>query len=99
RALESNDRGTPERRARFETKILAQCATIADATVRGHYISDMRRRLRELWHPAPPFSRNAGRRQRFPGQRPPGQRFPGQRFPGENDVSPELKAMVGAGLD
>ena len=94
RALEANDRGTPERRARFETELLAQCSTIADATVRGHYLSDMRRRLRELWYPAPSFSRGAGRRQRFPGQR-----FPGQRSMGESDVSPELKAMVGAGLD
>jgi DNA primase len=83
RALEANDRATPERRARFETELLALCSTIADATVRSHYLSDMRRRLRELWWEAPAFARTAGRRPRFPRE----------------NVSPELKSMVGGGLE
>jgi DNA primase len=82
RALEVNDRLTPERKARFETDLLAQCTTIADQTVRTHYLTDMRRRLRELWQQAPPPDRRTGRRPRFPVQ---------------SAVSPELKAMVGAG--
>jgi hypothetical protein len=39
-------------------RLLAQCSTIADATVRGHYLP-MCRRLRELWYPAP-SARGAG---------------------------------------
>ena len=92
RALETNDRATPERRARFETELLAQCSTIADAAVRGHYLSDMRRRLRELWQKAPALAR-PGRRPRFPARH-----VAVQRFSGESDVSPELRAMVATGL-
>ncbi len=84
RALDANDRLTPERKARFETELLGQCAGIADQTVRTHYLADMRRRLRELWYQAPNPDRRTGRRPRFPVQ---------------NEVSRELKAMVGAGLD
>ena len=85
RALDANDRLTPERKARFETELLGQCAGIADQTVRTHYLADMRRRLRELWYQSPLPDRRTGRRPRF--------------FSMPNEVSRELKAMVGAGLD
>jgi DNA primase len=84
RALDANDRLTPERKARFETELLAQCAGIADQSVRTHYLADMRRRLRELWYQAPSPDRRTGRRLRFPVQ---------------SEVSRELKTMVGAGSD
>src|SRR5262245_52593395 len=84
RALDANDRLTPERKARFETELLGQCAGIADQTVRTHYLADMRRRLRELWYQTPSADRRTGRK---------------PRFPVPNAVSRELKAMVGTGLD
>jgi DNA primase len=49
RALDRNDRSTPERRARFEADIRAAANVIADARVRSHYQSELNDRLHGLW--------------------------------------------------
>jgi len=52
RALERNDRATPERRARFETDIEAAIDLIQDIKVRDHYRTSLRQRMRDLWQKA-----------------------------------------------
>jgi len=49
RALERNDRATPERRAQFETDIESATNLIQDAKVRDHYRTLLRQRMRDLW--------------------------------------------------
>jgi len=49
RALERNDRATPERRARFEADVLAAAGVIADPKVRSHYLAELSDRLYGLW--------------------------------------------------
>jgi len=49
RALERNDRATPERRARFEADVRAAAGVIADPKVRGHYLAELSDRLYGLW--------------------------------------------------
>jgi DNA primase len=49
RALDLNDRSTPERRARFEADVRAAAGVIADPTVRSHYIAELSDRLYGLW--------------------------------------------------
>lgn len=67
RAIEMNDRSTPERRAQFERELEQLVGHIADQKVREHYFSDMRTRVRALWS-----GRNEERRFMRPGyaQRP-----------------------------
>jgi len=52
RALERNDRATPERRARFEADLETEVARIANPKVRAHYATEMRFRLKELFRPS-----------------------------------------------
>jgi len=49
RALDVNDRSTPERRARFDADVRAAAGTIAEATVRSHYLAELNDRLQGLW--------------------------------------------------
>ncbi|MDE2445286.1 MAG: DNA primase [Alphaproteobacteria bacterium] len=49
RALDMNDRSTPERRASFEKDLRVQVSQIADETVRKHYLSDLQQRLSDLF--------------------------------------------------
>lgn len=49
RALERNDRHTPERRALFEAELENAVRTIRDDRVRDHYNTALRERLRALW--------------------------------------------------
>jgi DNA primase len=49
RALERNDRATPERRARFEADVRAAAGVIADPKVRSHYLAELSDRLYGLW--------------------------------------------------
>ena len=49
RALNENDRSTPERRAAFEKDLRIQLSHIADETVRKHYLSDLTERLATLF--------------------------------------------------
>ncbi len=49
RALQMNDRSTPERRAQFEREVFDLVRQIGDEKVREHYRSDMAERIRALW--------------------------------------------------
>ncbi len=51
RALDENDRLSPERKASFEKDLRAFVGTIGDETVRRHYLDDMRQRLASLFQP------------------------------------------------
>ena len=78
RALDENDRATPERKAAFERDIRALAGTIKDETVRRHYLDDLRQRFQTLWGtnraPAAGQTRAQGARtfqpRLKPGQRP-----------------------------
>jgi DNA primase len=49
RALNENDRGTPERRALFERELKTQLRLIQDETVQKHYLADLQERLNGLF--------------------------------------------------
>ena len=80
RALEQNDRSTPERRAQFEKDLRSLLNTIGDEAVKKHYLAEFSERLRALFQPMggnrgaggrrQPFSRTAGNRPFKPNQRP-----------------------------
>lgn len=53
RALDGNDRSTPERRAQFERDLEAEVARIGDGKVRQYYGADVGRRIRSLFGAAP----------------------------------------------
>ncbi len=61
RALERNDRATPERRAQFDSDIENAVGQIADPKVREHYRTSLRQRMRDLWQKSgqkrPPFKK------------------------------------------
>lgn len=67
RAVESNDRSTPERRAQFERELEGEVARIGDSKVRQYYAADVGGRIRSLFGPAPakrwrtPFPRFGGK--------------------------------------
>jgi DNA primase len=63
RAMESNDRATPERRAQFERDLEAEVSRIGEIKVRQHYAADIAGRIRSLFGHA----RAAGRRFSLPG--------------------------------
>ncbi len=72
RALDGNDRATPEQRARLEQDLEQAVARIDDAKVRSHYHTEIANRLRGLWAPdnvRRPFgnSRNLRGRPNRPG--------------------------------
>ena len=48
RALEQNDRATPERRAQFERELRNLINEIRDDTVKKHYLADVAERLQAL---------------------------------------------------
>jgi DNA primase len=60
RALERNDRSTPERRAQFEADLEQSVHQIQDTKVRDHYKNSFRQRLRDLWQKS--GGRNTARR-------------------------------------
>ena len=91
RALDDNDRATPERRARFETDLLARVAAIADPVVRRHYGDDMRERLARLFRGERTAARPTG------GGRRADWRRPREAWLDRGPVSAELKALAGAG--
>ena len=105
RALELNDRATPERRARFESDLRSSANVIGDAAVRSHYMAELGDRLRGLWaagRRSPP-SRNApgrnseyrGSERQRPGSNPPWARQPWARQPwGVQLPSSELRALA-----
>ncbi len=94
RALEENDRATPERKAQFEKDLRALVSQIGDETVRKHYLADLASRFDQL------FQRNRGVsnfRQRTAGfpQKPwkKGQK----QWETPQPASAKLKAMAAAG--
>jgi DNA primase len=66
RALDVNDRATPERRARFEADLRGAAGTIADPKVRSHYLAELNDRFQGLWA----AGRRSGQSRFTPGQRP-----------------------------
>ncbi|MFW6077867.1 MAG: DNA primase, partial [Hyphomicrobiales bacterium] len=65
RALELNDRSTPERRARFEADIRAAAGVISDPKVRSHYMAELSDRIQGLWA----AGRRSGASRQAPGRR------------------------------
>jgi len=65
RALDQNDRSTPERRAQFEKDLRSLLNTIGDDVVKKHYLAEFAERLRSLFAPAGFTKRVANRRQAF----------------------------------
>ena len=75
RALEGNDRSTPERRAMFERDLRSLINGIGDDVVKKHYLADVGERLRALFQPPGPARSRGGMaspraRPWKPGQRP-----------------------------
>jgi len=74
RALDENDRATPERRALFERELKSLINTIQDDVVKKHYLSDVQERLGALFGRAPSQSRSGTFTPRTPrpkfGQKP-----------------------------
>ena len=98
RALASNDRSTPERKARFEADLMQTVNQIADPTVRKYYQDDMRERVRALFGRAGPASGRRGQGMAgspYPAGRMRGGRF-AQKQPWEMKLpaSPQLKALA-----
>ena len=88
RALDENDRATPERRALFERDLKILINTIGDDVVKKHYLADMQERLAAL------FGRGEGTR-RLGGFTPRGPRPKFGQKPWEvvAPVSAKLKAL------
>ena len=75
RALDQNDRASPERKAAFERDLRVLSATIKDETVRRHYQDDHRLRLATLFGRTPETERRAfNPRTPFKPRLKPGQR-------------------------
>ncbi len=87
RALDENDRATPERRAAFERDLKNLINTIQDDVVKKHYLSDLRDRLGAL------FGRNAPLRRLGTFQpRGPRPKFGQPAWEVQSPVSAQLKA-------
>ncbi|PZF76141.1 DNA primase [Aestuariivirga litoralis] len=80
RALDQNDRSTPERRAQFEKELRSLLNTIADDVVKKHYLAECGERMRALFAPMggnrgpntrrQAFGKTAGNRPFKPNMRP-----------------------------
>ncbi len=92
RALDDNDRASPERRAAFEKDLRVLISQIQDETVRRHYQDDLRERLAVLFQRQPKEAR--GKYQAFAPQQQrrlrPGQRAWDVQMP----ASSRLKAAA-----
>ncbi len=90
RALNENDRSTPERRAAFEKDLRIQLSHIADETVRKHYLSDLQERLNTL------FKGAQGQRRAFTPGKPQARLKWGQKpWELQQPASQKLKALAG----
>lgn len=67
RALDQNDRSTPERRAQFERDLRSTLNTLGDEVVRKHYLAEFSERTRALFQPAGGYRQAGPRRQPFGG--------------------------------
>jgi len=90
RALNENDRATPERRAAFERDLHSLINGIGDDVVKKHYLADLQFRLNELFGGAAPQRRAGGAF--IP--RKPGFRFNQRPWEQQLPVSPQLKALA-----
>ena len=89
RALDENDRTTPERRAAFERDLKSLINTIQDDVVKKHYLSDVQDRLGAL------FGRNAPQRRNGTFQtRGPRAKFGQPAWEVQLPVSAQLKALA-----
>jgi DNA primase len=90
RALDGNDRSTPERRASFEKDLRIQLSQIADETVRKHYLSDLQERLSNLFK-----GQGAARRPFNPGSKAQPRLKWGQKpWELQQPASQKLKALA-----
>jgi DNA primase len=90
RALNENDRATPERRALFERDLKIQLRLIQDETVQKHYLADLQERLNVLFKGQQmsrgPFIKGARGQPRLKyGQKP---------WEAQTAASPQLKALA-----
>jgi DNA primase len=68
RALDQNDRSTPERRAQFERDLRSTLNALGDEVVRKHYLAEFAERTRALFQPAGGYRQAGPRRQPYGGQ-------------------------------
>ena len=99
RALEENDRSTPERRARFEVMLEEATGRIGDDKVRMFYKTEMRQRQRQLWQQGRtvsrkysanrPYRKNRGRQydRNWDNRQPPSRELMAQARTGNNPGS------------
>jgi DNA primase len=94
RALDENDRSSPERRAAFERDLRKVVGTIVDETVRRHYQDDLKARFDDLWGRG-----QVGRSQsRIPSAaRPPRLRIGQRAWEVAMPPSQKLKALAAGG--
>jgi DNA primase len=97
RALDENDRTSPERRAAFEKDLRILVSTIQDETVRRHYQDDVRERLAQLFQKQSGGMGQGGQGRRYQSFAPqPARRLrPGQRaWDVQMPASSRLKAAA-----
>jgi DNA primase len=95
RALDDNDRASPERRAAFEKDLRILVSTIQDETVRRHYQDDVRERLAQLFQKQTGGPGQGRRYQAFAPQQPQRRLRPGQRaWDVQMPASSRLKAVA-----
>ncbi|MGH6908398.1 MAG: DNA primase, partial [Aestuariivirga sp.] len=93
RALDGNDRATPERKAAFERNLRELVLHIGDDSVRKHYLSDIAEKLNSLWQNRKgiAWKKTPAKRRPFAG------RYPAEK-PWETPAPPsaQLRALAGA---
>ena len=89
RALDENDRATPERRAAFERDLKSLINTIGDDVVKKHYLADLQERLAKLFGGTAPQRRGGIYQPRSP--RP---KYGQQAWEVQSPVSAQLKALA-----
>ena len=89
RALDENDRATPERRAAFERDLKSLINTIGEDVVKKHYLADLQERLSKLFSGAGPQRRSGNYQPR--GPRP---KYGQQVWEVQAPVSAQLKALA-----
>ncbi len=94
RALDENDRSSPERKASFERDLRVLVSTIADETVRRHYLDDLRQRFDELWGRG---QTKPGQRRTGPAARQPRLKFGQKAWEVPMPASQKLKSLAAAG--
>ena len=90
RALDENDRATPERRAAFERDLRALINTIGDDVVKKHYLADVQERLGRL------FGQFAPQRRGSFQPRAPRLKWGQNPWEAQAPVSARLKALASA---